>query len=84
MKLKRLAEAITPKTGLPAKPLGCCYRPAQIQNFSDDFDSLGLDASVPPFLCPGLPFKYAPQYNHVLPETAHKLGRCQFVYLFQT
>jgi predicted O-linked N-acetylglucosamine transferase (SPINDLY family) len=43
-------------------------------------DGLGLDSEVPFLLCPGTPFKYAPQFDRVFPAIARNLKRCQFVF----
>src|ERR1022692_1973193 len=57
--------------------LGCHYHPAQVTSAAPDFASLGININVPLLLCPGTPFKYAPQHDHVLVEIARKLGSCQ-------
>jgi predicted O-linked N-acetylglucosamine transferase (SPINDLY family) len=41
---------------------------------------LGIEAGVPILLCPGVPFKYAPQYDRVLSEIARRLGSCRLVF----
>lgn len=60
--------------------LGCYYHPEPVANSVPDFASLGIVTGVPLLLCPGTPFKYAPQHDHVFVEIAHKLGKCQFVF----
>ena len=60
--------------------LGCHYHPEPFQSADPDLASLGIEGSVPFFLCPGTPFKYAPQHDHIFVEIANKLGRCQFVF----
>jgi protein O-GlcNAc transferase len=60
--------------------LGCHYHPAQITGTAPDCASLGIDPLAPLFLCPGTPFKYAPQHDHVLVDIAQQLGKCQFVF----
>jgi predicted O-linked N-acetylglucosamine transferase (SPINDLY family) len=45
-----------------------------------DLARLGIDPKVPLLLCPGTPFKYAPQHDWVLVEIAHRLGRCRFIF----
>ncbi len=60
--------------------LGCYYHPEQVNSSAPDFAGLGIDAGVPLLLCPGAPFKYAPQHDHVFVEIANKLGGCQFVF----
>jgi predicted O-linked N-acetylglucosamine transferase (SPINDLY family) len=45
-----------------------------------DLGRWGIDADSPLLLCPGTPFKYAPEHDAVLPAIARELGRCQFVF----
>jgi protein O-GlcNAc transferase len=40
----------------------------------------GIDGSVPLLVCPGVPYKYAPQHDWVFPEIAARLGACRFVF----
>jgi len=60
--------------------LGCYYKPPQVIAAPPDLNSLGIDPGSPLLLCPGVPFKYAPQYDHVFTEIARRIGRCQFVF----
>jgi protein O-GlcNAc transferase len=60
--------------------LGCCYTPSPAIAGNPDLAGLGIDSEAPILLCPGSPFKYAPQYDSVLIGIARKLGRCQFVF----
>lgn len=60
--------------------LGCCYYPAQVISFDPDFEGLGINTNVPLLLSPGLPFKYAPQHDHVFVEIARQLEKCQFIF----
>ena len=60
--------------------LGCCYTPSPVTGADPDFAALGLDPDAPVLLCPGTPFKYAPQHDAVFIDIARKLGRCQFVF----
>lgn len=60
--------------------LGCCYHPLDIASIAPDFQALGLKANVPLLLSPGVPFKYAPQHDHVFIDIAKKLGTCQIVF----
>jgi predicted O-linked N-acetylglucosamine transferase (SPINDLY family) len=45
-----------------------------------DLEKLGVRGDVPILLCPGTPFKYAPEHDKVLVEIARRLGACQFVF----
>lgn len=60
--------------------LGCHYHPLQIVPSDPDFTELGIDLELPLLICPGMPFKYAPQYDRVFVEIARTLGKCQFVF----
>ncbi|TMH79296.1 MAG: tetratricopeptide repeat protein [Betaproteobacteria bacterium] len=60
--------------------LGCFYRPWGGKPIHPDLGKLGIDVRSPLFLCPGMPFKYAPQHDWVIAEIARRLGRCQFIF----
>jgi len=60
--------------------LGCFLRPAAVDAVAPDLGQWGIDADSPLLLCPGTPFKYAPEHDAVLPAIARQLGRCQFVF----
>jgi len=60
--------------------LGCFYRPWGNEAIGFDLGQLGIDPRSPLFLCPGMPFKYAPQHDWVFAEIARSLGRCQFIF----
>jgi predicted O-linked N-acetylglucosamine transferase (SPINDLY family) len=60
--------------------LGCCYHPFTVEPAEQDLALLGVDASKPLLLCPGAPFKYAPEHDGVLVAIARELGRCQFIF----
>ncbi len=53
-------------------------RPAQVE--APAFESFGIDPGVPLLVCPGVPFKYAPQHDWIFPEIAARLGRCRLVF----
>lgn len=62
-----------------------CYLAGGWTAKTDHRDALGryladLDTGAPIFICPGTPFKYAPEHDTVLPAIAEQLGRCQFVF----
>jgi protein O-GlcNAc transferase len=44
-----------------------------------DLDALKLSGNGPLLVCPGVPFKYQPQDDHVLVQIAQRLGRCTFL-----
>ena len=60
--------------------LGCYYTQFSIARDNPDFNVLGIDRFSPLLLCPGTPFKYAPQYDWIFPEIARKLGKCKLVF----
>src|SRR5258706_71436 len=60
--------------------LGCCYTPVPVTGANSDLAGLGLDPEAPILLCPGTPFKYAPQHDEVFIDIARRLGRCRFVF----
>ena len=60
--------------------LGCCCQPSRVVATKPDLAGLGLDAQSPLLLCPGAPFKYAPQHDRVLVEIARGLGGCRFIF----
>ena len=60
--------------------LGCSYQPTRIAPADPGLAELGSASDAPVFVCPGVPFKYAPQHDKVLPRIARALGRCRFVF----
>lgn len=60
--------------------LGCCSQPSRMVAAKPDLAGLGIDAESPLLLCPGAPFKYAPQHDRVLVEIARRLGGCRFIF----
>jgi predicted O-linked N-acetylglucosamine transferase (SPINDLY family) len=60
--------------------LGCFYTPPDVVARDPDLDALGIGTHGPILLCPGVPFKYAPQHDRVFPAIAQRLGRCRFVF----
>jgi hypothetical protein len=45
-----------------------------------DLAALGIRSDCPLLLCPGSPFKYLPEHDHLLVEVAKRLEDCQFVF----
>jgi predicted O-linked N-acetylglucosamine transferase (SPINDLY family) len=60
--------------------LGCYFEPRLAAGPRPQLRELGLDGDQPLLICPGVPFKYAPQHDWVFPELALRLGRCRFVF----
>lgn len=63
--------------------LGCSYNRIPITPAKLDLRQWELDSSIPILLCPGSPFKYAPQHDWVLVEIAKRLKTCKFVFFNQ-
>jgi predicted O-linked N-acetylglucosamine transferase (SPINDLY family) len=60
--------------------LGCCVQPGSVEATAPDAGRWGAAADEPLLLCPGTPFKYAPEHDWVLAEIARRLGRCRLVF----
>ena len=55
--------------------LGVCTEPLALSDVDPDLRSLQLSADAPLLLCPGQPFKYAPQYDDVWVQIAKGLQK---------
>ena len=60
--------------------LGCCYQALDVTATDLDLESLGIASDLPLLICPGTPFKYAPDHDWIFVEIAKSLGRCQFIF----
>ena len=60
--------------------LGCCYQPLAVRRIAPDFERLGIRRDVPLLISPGVPFKYAPQNDHVFVDIVKRLGNCQIIF----
>ena len=60
--------------------IGCCVEPAPVESVAPDLRQWGIDPEMPMLVCPGTPFKYAPQHDAVLTRIAQRLGTCRFVF----
>jgi predicted O-linked N-acetylglucosamine transferase (SPINDLY family) len=60
--------------------LGCAVQPVAVPSGALERARLGLDESAPLLVCPGTPFKYAPEHDALLPAIARELDACQFVF----
>jgi len=65
---------------VPLPHLGCFYEPLRTEPIAPDLERMGIDADLPLLLCPGMPFKYAPEFDWVLAEIASQAGPCQLVF----
>jgi predicted O-linked N-acetylglucosamine transferase (SPINDLY family) len=60
--------------------LGCYVEPSGTAASSQPPELAAVEAGGPLLLCPGTPFKYAPEHDWVFPAIARGLGRCRFVF----
>jgi predicted O-linked N-acetylglucosamine transferase (SPINDLY family) len=65
---------------LVALPHLGCYVQRSAEQPPAALDDLGIDLPSPLLLCPGTPFKYAPEHDRVFPRIARQLERCRFVF----
>jgi len=59
---------------------GCFCEESPGTAVEPDLPRLGIDPESAIFICPGTPFKYAPEHDWIFPAIARKLERCQFVF----
>jgi protein O-GlcNAc transferase len=60
--------------------LGCFVQAGAVDALPPDRTNCGIEPGVPLLVCPGTPFKYAPEHDWVLAEIARRLGRCRLVF----
>ncbi len=65
---------------VPLPGLGCCYSPLAVEHDQVALGDFGIAQAQPVLLCPGAPFKYAPECDGVWVEIARRLGSCQLVF----
>jgi len=65
---------------VPLPALGSYYEPYGVTAAALERERFGIAGNEPLFICAGLPFKYAPQHDHVFTDIAQRLGACQFVF----
>ena len=65
LKLPNLGSFFWPYSGSISKP---------------NLTKLGIKKDVSILICPGSPFKYAPQFDKTLVDIAQKLGSCQLIF----
>jgi predicted O-linked N-acetylglucosamine transferase (SPINDLY family) len=65
---------------VPLANLGCYYEPFGLSPVPFEPGRWGIDGKRPLLVCAGMPFKYAPQHDHLFPEIARRIGDCQFVF----
>jgi len=60
--------------------LGSCHKSSSVVPALIDLKKFGIKANQPLLICPGTPFKYQPQYDHIFINIAKRLGKCQFLF----
>jgi predicted O-linked N-acetylglucosamine transferase (SPINDLY family) len=60
--------------------LGCYYESRKMTPVDSELGGWGVVGDAPLILCPGVPFKYAPQHDWIFPEIASRLGQCRFIF----
>ena len=60
--------------------LGACYEPLNVLRTSVRLSDYGVYLDTPILICPGVPFKYAPENDRVFVDIAANLGACQFLF----
>jgi predicted O-linked N-acetylglucosamine transferase (SPINDLY family) len=60
--------------------LGCFNKQALVTSIPIDLEKFKISADRPLFICPGVPFKYQPQHDHIFVEIAKRLEECQFLF----
>ena len=64
--------------------LGCCYKPYGTAPAQVDFMSFGIGPQDRVMLCAGVPFKYAPRFDHALIDLVRRCGPCKLVFFADT
>jgi len=60
--------------------LGCYYSRLPVATAKFDFEAFGIDPNKPILICPGTPYKYAPQNDWILADIARRLGKGKLVF----
>jgi len=60
--------------------LGCYYEPDEVKTVEVDLAEYGVKPDAPLFVCPGSPFKYAPEHDHVFVDIAKRSADAQFLF----
>ena len=74
------AEAAYTETLIRLPGLGVAFTPQPITPVPPDLAGLGIDPSRPILLCPGAPFKYAPEHDANLAAIAARIGNGQMIF----
>jgi protein O-GlcNAc transferase len=68
------------ETPMALPNLGCCYTPLPVASVEPDLAHLSIGSDRAILICPGAPFKYAPQFDFIFVEIARRLGKCRLVF----
>jgi protein O-GlcNAc transferase len=60
--------------------LGNRVQPLALTSSDPDFASLNIDLERPILVCPGTPFKYQPEHDHIFVEIARRIPDAQLVF----
>lgn len=60
--------------------LGCYYSARNVTPVTPDLSSCSIDMTSPILICPGTPFKYAPEHDQVLVAIAKKISNSQLIF----
>jgi predicted O-linked N-acetylglucosamine transferase (SPINDLY family) len=74
------AQANYSETLVRLPNLGNPYEQLSVSSVEPDYIELGLDPERPMLICPGTPFKYQPEHDHVFVEIAQRAPQCQFLF----
>lgn len=74
------AQACYTERLVPLPNLGCYYEPDAVPVQEVNLADLGLKAGAPLLVCPGSPYKYAPEHDHVLVDIAKRVPGAQFLF----
>jgi protein O-GlcNAc transferase len=61
--------------------LGNRLQPLALQSSDPDFAALNIDLERPVLVCPGSPFKYQPEHDHIFVEIAQRVPEAQLVFV---
>jgi protein O-GlcNAc transferase len=74
------AQACYTERLVPLPNLGCYYEPAAVSVVEIKLADLGIKAGSALLVCPGSPYKYAPQHDSVLAAIAKRVPNAQFLF----
>jgi protein O-GlcNAc transferase len=60
--------------------LGNRVQPLALSSSDPDFAAMNIDLERPILVCPGTPFKYQPEHDHVFAEIARRVPNAQLVF----